>query len=322
MSNNLKTSKDNNMSNWHFIAMMMVAVVVWALAFPFIKIGLEDLSFVNLTIMRFFVVCIVLSFLLFLKNEWFSKLHKKDILPIFLLGFFGVIVYHLGLNYGENYVTAGVASLIIATIPVFIVILAAVFLKEKISLIKLVGIFLALSGVIVISILGTEDVSIEIKYIYAALSVLIAALMGAIYTIAGKRLLDRYNGLSLTVYAILFGSIGLIPFAFLSNFEIMSFSGKPLLQEVAAMSINTWIAIIFLGVCSTVIGYIIWYVALEIKTASEISIYLYVIPVLSTIVSYFIFEDAITYYFILGGLLVILGLALVNLKLKNNNKIH
>ena len=69
---------------------------------------------------------------------------------------------------------------------------------------------------------------------------------------------------------------------------------------------------------STVIAYTIWYIALEVKTASEISVYLYAIPVLSTIASYILFQDAITIFFVIGGIFVIIGLALVNMKQKSS----
>jgi len=297
-----------NFTQWQFFLMMMFAVIVWALAFPFIKIGLEDLSFINLTIMRFLVVCITFLSLIAFKRKWFSKLHKKDILPIFILGFFGVMVYHFGLNYGEQYISAGAASLIIATIPVFILILATILLKEKITFLKILGIILALFGVIIISIWGKQESAIQIEQSYAAFAVLVAAIMGALYTIAGKKLLSRYNGLSLTAYAILFGSVGLLPFLSTS-----------LIDELSTMQPMTWFAIIFLGIFSTVIGYAIWYIALEIKNASEISIYLYAIPVISTIVSFLVFKDEITAYFLLGGVFVLLGLYLVN---KKNKKIQ
>jgi len=254
----------NDFSEWKFILMMLVTIIVWGFAFPFIKIGLRELSFINLTIMRFFVVCCAFLLIILLQKKRFPKIQKKDIIPIFILGFSGVIIYHIGLNYGEQFISPGTASLIIATIPIQIIILVAV---------------------------------------------LIAALMGAIYTIAGKKLLDRYSGLSLTVYAILFGSIGLIPFINMSLFE-----------QVSKMSINGWFAILFLGLCSTVIGYVIWYVALKIKTASELGVYLYAIPVLSTIFSFFIFKEGITLMFIIGGLLVITGLVIVNRK-RINKKI-
>jgi drug/metabolite transporter (DMT)-like permease len=303
MKHDISKKKSIALSNWQFVVMMIITVVVWAFAFPFIKIGLNELSFVNLTIMRFVVVCATLIAILLLQPKRFSKLHKKDIIPIFILGFFGVMVYHFGLNYGEQYVSPGAASLIIATIPVFIVVLAVMFLNEKITLKKFLGIVLSLSGVLIISIWGTQDASIEIEYMSGALAVLVAAAMGALYTVAGKKLLSRYSALSLTVYAMLLGSLGLLPFL-----------SKSLLDEVSAMSARGWIAVIFLGICSTVIGYSLWYVALKIKTASEVSVYLYAIPVLSTIISYVLFDDKITLLFIFGGLLVIVGLVIVNMK--------
>jgi drug/metabolite transporter (DMT)-like permease len=298
--------KSFDFSRFKFLILMLIMVVVWAFAFPFIKIGLEELSFINLTIMRFFIVCLILPFILIFGKKRISKLHRKDILPIFILGFFGVMVYHLGLNYGEQYISPAAASLIIATIPVQIVILAIIFLKEKISSLKVLGVIIAMIGVVVISIWGKAESSLKVEYIYGAIAVLIAALMGALYTVSGKKFLDRYNGLSLTVYAMLLGSLGLIPFL---NYSII--------EQVSNMSLYTWFAVIFLGIFSTIVGYVIWYVALEKSTASEISIFLYAIPVFSTIFSYILFKEEITLMFVFGGILVITGLAIVNMK---NNK--
>ena len=313
MSDKKNNKSNSNFSNIKFIAMMTIAIIVWAFAFPFIKIGLEELSFINLTIMRFLIVCIIFLILLFFIPRYFSKLQKKDILPITILGFFGVIVYHFGLNYGEQYISPAIASLIIATIPIQIIIFARILLKEKITLKKFIGIIIALLGVLIISIWGKPEVEFEFEYYFGVIAILIAAIMAALYTIAGKKLLERYNGLSLTVYAMLFGSIGLIPFL-----------SQSLINEVLTMTSRAWSAVIFLGVFSTVIGYVIWYVALKIKSASEISIYLYATPVISTIISYFWFKDNITFMFIIGGFLVLTGLFIVNIKKnkKSNKKIE
>lgn len=293
------------LSKWRFVMMMTVMVIVWALAFPFIKIGLEELSFTNLTIMRLFVACSAFILLIVLRSNKFTKLHKRDIPSIFILGFFGVTTYYLGINYGEQYVSAGATSLIIATIPVFIVILAAAFLNEVITAKKLVGIIISMAGVVILSIWGRQETSIEIEYIYGAFAVLMAAIMGAFYTVAGKGLLRRYSAHSLTAYAMLLGCVGALPLLNASFFE-----------EVAAMSTEGWCAIIFLGLFSTVIGYILWYKALEIKTATEVSVYLYCVPILSTLFSYLLFEDKITLLFVFGGALVILGVIIVNLSNK------
>ena len=294
-------AKKDTFAKKYFFIIIGMPIVFWALVFPFIKIALEELSPVNLTIMRLLVVCIVFLILLIVKPNKFSKIQKKDIIPIFLVGFLGIILYHFGLNYGEQYISASAASVIIATIPIFVVILAAIFLKEKITLKIVLGVLLSLVGVVVISTVGKSDGLFEIKYISGALAVLLAAVLGAGYTVAGKKMLQRYSALSLTVYVCLLGSLGLIPFISSSLFE-----------EVAAMSLTGWSVVIFLGVFPTVIGYVLWYVALEIKSASEISVYLYFVPVLSTIISYILFREAITWLFVFGGALVILGLHVVN----------
>lgn len=301
----MKDARTNGLSDLRFVFLMIVAVIFWAFAFPFIKIGLSKLSFVNLTILRFLIVDVVFLLIILIQPKRFSKLHKKDVVPIFILGFLGVMVYHLGLNYGELFVSPGAASLIIATTPIFILISAVLFLKEKVSSRKLIGVLFALLGLIIITVWGTENASIEIDYVFGALTVLIAAIMSTFYTIFGKKLLDRYNALSLTVYAILLGSLGLIPFLNMSLFS-----------QVASLSFDVLFAVMFLGICSTVVGYTIWYVALEHKTASEVGVYLYAIPILSTLFSYFLLGEMITFLFVVGSFFIIAGLILVNYKRK------
>lgn len=293
--------------------LLIIAVISWACAFPFIKILLEELTYINLTIMRFTIVCTFLTIFMLLNKKKFPIPKRKEIIPIFLLGFIGIIIYHIGLNYGEQYVSPGAASLIIATIPIFTAILSIIILKEKITSKKITGFFLSLTGVVLISLLGTAETKIQIEYILGAIGVLIAAIVASLYTIAGKKMLEKHSAVYLTFYAILFGSIGLIPFIPLSN--------QLLTSQVLKMSYQAWGALLFLGIFSTIIAYYIWYAALKIKNASEISIFLYAIPVLSTILSYFLVDQQVTIYFILGGILVLAGLYIVNTK-KQNQKLR
>jgi drug/metabolite transporter (DMT)-like permease len=306
------TSNDDTKKSFakkYFYLIMLLPIIFWAFAFPFIKIGLKELSPINLTILRLCTTCGVFLVFLVVFPKKFSPIQKKDILPIFLLGFFGLVVYHLGLNYGELYISPSVASLIIATIPVFTVIFATLLLKEKVTKKIAIGIPMSLSGVVIIALTGTSGNPFEVTYLSAALAVLISALVGAGYTIAGKKLLQRYSALSLTVYAFLFGSLGLLPFL-----------SSSLITEATLLSWNGLGAVLFLALFPTVIGYILWYVALEIKTASEVSVFLYFIPVLSTIISYFLFQEPVTWLFILGGGIVIAGLIIVNMQKSTSEK--
>lgn len=288
-------------SEKHFLVIIGFAVICWGFAFPLIKVGLRELSPVGLTILRLLIVSIVFLLIFLIMPKRFSPLQKQDVIPIFLLGFTGIVLYHLSLNYGELYVSAGAASLIIATIPIFVVILAAVFLQEKITARIITGIILALSGVFCISVGGGTGNAIIVHYFFGALAVLFAAFVGASYTIAGKKLLQRYTPLSLTAYAFLLGTPGLLPFL-----------NTSVLTEFTQLSMTGWAAVFFLAFFPTVIAYVLWYIALEMKPASEISVYLYFTPVISTILGVIMFNEIITPLFLLGGGLIIVGLAIAN----------
>jgi drug/metabolite transporter (DMT)-like permease len=293
----------------YFFLVIGLPIVFWACAFPLIIVGLRQLSPVNLAILRLFIASLIFLCLVLFQRKRFSPVHKKDIIPLFLLGFVGVSVYHLCINYGEQYISAGAASLIIATIPIFVVILAKIFLSELIDMKIIFGIIIALAGVAIISLWGNPDARIEIDYISGALAVVLSAFVGAMYTIAGKKMMNRYNPLSLTAYAFLIGNLGLIPFISPSFFE-----------EVMQLSLVTWAAVLFLAIFPTVIAYSLWYAALEVKQASELSVFLYATPVLSTILGAIFLQEKITIFFVLGGIFVIAGLYEVNKQRKKHRK--
>jgi drug/metabolite transporter (DMT)-like permease len=274
-----------------------------------IIVSLRQLSPVNLTILRLFIASLIFLCLVLIQRKSFSPFHKKDIFPLFLLGFIGISIYHLSLNYGEQYISAGAASLIIATIPIFVVVFAKFFLSEHIDMKMILGIIIALAGVVIISLWGNPDARIEIDYISGALAVVLSAFVGAVYTISGKKMMNRYNPLSLTAYAFLVGNLGLIPFISHSFFE-----------EVMQLSIVTWAAVLFLAIFPTVIAYTLWYAALEVKQASELSVFLYATPVLSTLLGAFFLQEKITIFFLVGGVFVIVGLYEVNKQRKKQRK--
>lgn len=304
-------TKKNSLSliNRYFFLVIGLPIVFWACAFPLIIVSLRQLSPVNLAILRLFIASLIFLCIVLFQRKRFSPIHKKDFFPLFLLGFIGVSVYHLSLNYGEQYISAGAASLIIATIPIFVVVLAKIFLSERIDLKMIVGIIIALVGVAIISLWGNPDARIEIDYISGALAVVLSAFVGAVYTIAGKKMMNRYNPLSLTAYAFLIGNLGLIPFISPSFFE-----------EVMQLSIITWASVLFLAIFPTVIAYTLWYSALEVKQASELSVFLYATPVLSTLLGAIFLQEKITIFFVLGGILVIAGLYEVNKQRKKQRR--
>ena len=186
---------------------LLLLAVFWGSAFPLIKVGLGDFSAGHLTLARFLVAsaCFV-PYLYFTKRRLFPKL--RDVPYFFLLGFLGITVYHTALNFGELHVSAGAASLIIATAPAMSAILAYFMLSDKLPLMGWVGTSISFFGVFLI-VLGDEaGLSIN-PY---ALLILLSAVVTAFFVVLQKPMFGRYKSAEVSAFATWAGTVPLLVF--------------------------------------------------------------------------------------------------------------
>jgi len=135
---------------------MTLTIIFWSNAFIAIKFGLRELSPLGLTAFRFILASafFLIALLLFPK----SRIPTSKELPLLLvLALLEGASYHILLNYGEQFVPAGTASLIIGSSPIFTAILASIFLKEKLGSLGILGIAISFSGLFLISWKGTPN---------------------------------------------------------------------------------------------------------------------------------------------------------------------
>lgn len=269
---------------------LFFTILFWGLAFTAIKYAVRSLTPYELAFLRFLVADVLFAATILYGRY---RVGREDLPKITLIGIFGVAVYHISLNAGEIYIPSGVASLIIAMSPVFVLILSAALLGERITSAKVLGILVALFGVYLLSHpeSGGDVLGIAL--------VLIATLSAGIYTVGGKMLLKRYSPQVLTAYAMILGSIPLIPFLPAS------------LAKVAEVDTLTVLSVIFLGVFSTYFSYQGWYYFLNREEASKASVFLQAIPVVSILAGYLLLGEEITLMTVFGGFLIILGILMV-----------
>lgn len=265
-------------------------ILFWGLAFTAIKYAVRFLNPFELAFMRFLVADTLYAITVVVRGY---RIEKSDIPALFILGFFGVTAYHVCLNAGEIYIQSGTASLIISTSPVFVLILSAIFLRERITPRKVLGILIAISGVYILSKPESSGSIIGI------LLVLLSTVSAGIYTVMGKIMLEKYSPGVLTSYVMLLGSIPLLPFA-PSSFE-----------KIWTLDSFTVISVIFLGVFSTYFSYQGWYYFLKRESASKASVFLNAIPLVSILAGFFLLSENITFETVAGGLLVITGILIV-----------
>lgn len=267
------------------VLLLLLAILFWAASFIFVKIGLKEIPPITLAFLRSIVALPVLFAISGLKNA------RREYA---ILGLMGITAYHFFQNVGMAFTGAAEASIIIASNPVFMAMFSGVLLKERITKVGAIGTSLAFIGVCAIILRG----GLEGGSMIGDLLCLGSVFSWVGYSIYGKIKLEECDAEVMTSYSTLFGAIFLMPMALL-------------LEGVAIpKSIATWASILFLGVFSSGLAYLFWYKALEEMEVSRAGSYLFLIPVISSILAHFVLEENLDLLFLMGSSLVIIGLIL------------
>lgn len=269
---------------------LFISIFLWASAFVGIRIGLTSYSPGSLALLRFLIASVCMAVIYF-RHSSCQKVPWHDRLKLALLGVAGIGVYNVCLNYGEITVSAGIASFVIGLMPVLTVLLSVMFLKERPSRTVYFGILISLSGLVLMVIAGPDGVSVS----YGVLIIFVAALTGVIYTLFQKPYLVHYHPVAVTAWIIWGGTLSLMIFS------------PALWREIAvAKPVATW-AVIYLGIFPAAIAYLAWSYVLQAMSASNASIYLYAMPVVSSILGFIILHEEPTNLALLGGFLAMIG---------------
>lgn len=276
--------------------LLLIQVILWATAFPMIKIALGDLSPGHLTLIRHLIASAAfVPLLLVFKGRLLPK--RADVPFFALLGVVGYTIYHLALNYGQTRVSAGAASLIIATTPA-ITALIAIFVGERLPLLGWVGSAVAFLGVALI-VIGDSTGGLTVNP-YAWLVVL-AAVSTAFYAVLQPRMFRRYKPIEVAAFATWAGTVPMLFFLPGAGAALASASTAPLL------------ATIYIGVFPSAVAYTIFAFALSRAPVTVVTAALYLVPVFSLIASWFLVGEVPGLMTAVGGGVAIGGVVLLNL---------
>ncbi|WP_452224852.1 DMT family transporter [Lacinutrix chionoecetis] len=234
-----------------------------------------------------------------------EKINGKDYFTFFLAAVFGVATNMLTFFKGLEYTTPIHASVIMITTPIIVLVLSAIYLKERITNLKVLGVILGFSGALVLSLYGKSNLEGD-NVLLGNLFVFINAVSYSIYIIIVKKLTYKYHPFTFIRWLFLFGLIMVIPFGY--N-DLMT-------TQFSAFTPYITFSVLFVVVGATFGTYLLNPLALKHLRASTVTTFIYIQPVIAGIFAIIMGSDSITTVKLVASALIFTGVYLVTKKPK------
>ncbi len=270
-------------------------VVVWGSNFIFGKILVLDFSPALLTMLRLLFIVVFLIGLSLLKKN-FTSLNKSDFLSVIFLGVLGVFINQWSFFKGLQTADPTTSALILATTPILTSVLAAIFLKERLTIRMLIGSIVAIIGIYFVVTKGTLS-SIEVDK--GLLWIVVTMVTFAIMIIMTRLLANRIDPMAITLYSNIVGLIVAIPFAFVLDSPLRISS-----------SLSDWALLIGTAVVVHGLANLIWNQNIRYVDASKASVLSNLEPFVAMIMGLLVLSKPITGAEIAGSLFIVGGVIL------------
>lgn len=280
---------------------IFMAVLFWGFSFvsmkQLINSGIPPFTMIAV---RYGIVC--LAFLI-LFSLWLHprKKTKRDHWLLFWSGFVGITAYFIFEAKGIELTTASSASMIIATVPIYSILVDIFYYKNPVKPIQWIGIWLTIAGVFLI-IKPDPTAIISSRNLLGNLLMLGACFSWVAYSMLSKKLHHQFGSIEISAFQSFYASW---PFLFLSLTEKSKW--------VPIVGIQ-WIHLLFLALLCSVLSYFLYQVALKNLGITIVSAYINLIPVVGVIGSVLVLHETVTVLQIIGGSIVLFALFLVNQK--------
>lgn len=285
---------------------LTICVVAWGSNFVFGKILIEYFSPSLLTLLRLFFIVLLLIGLASYKRH-FRRVNKRDLLAITFLGIVGVFINQWSFFVGLQTADPTTSALILATTPILTGCLAAVFLKEKLTIRMLFGSMVAITGIyLVVSKGDLSSFHMDKGLIWIVLTMITFAIM----IIMTRVLSQRMDPLTITLYSNIVGFIVAIPFPFLLDAPIRM-----------SINISDWALLIGTAVVVHGIATLIWNNNIRHVDASKASILSNLEPFVAMIMGLILLYKPVTGIEIIGSLFIVGGVVLSTYRRKKRSSL-
>jgi drug/metabolite transporter (DMT)-like permease len=280
-----------------------VAAVLFGSSVVAVRVAVQEVPPLSLAVIRFGQGGLLLVFVLLLVGAREQLRVKWHDLPLLLLlGAVLFTVFPVTFNASLRLIEASRGALVLATIPLWSALLARIARSERLVPRQVVGVFLSLGGVG----LALADRGLGWQGGLGSLVgdglMLVTALCGAAYGVLSQRAFARYNALTVTTYAMVLGTLLLLPAAL----------AEGLVGVLPQLDRQTVALLVFLGVFGGALGFLLWTFALTRLTPTQVAVYINLNPLVAMVLAAALLAEHLTIIFVAGFGAVLLGVLMVN----------
>jgi len=276
---------------------LTLAASIWGGMYVVVKVVVAVIPPLELVWIRYLVAILALLIIGFsTRQKW--RIAKRYFFIIIAIGIIGNTISIVAQETGTMLSTAQMGAIITSSTPAFMVIFARLFLKERLTIKKLLSVCLATTGVFLI--VGIGDIDLTRKL--GGIALLIAALTWALMSVLVKLLPSDYSQIVVTTYSISVALVVLTPFV-LPRLQVIDTSGwtHP----------TIWGGLLYLGIVSTAGGFLLWNRGLQMLNASSGGIFFFFQPVVGTLLGWLILGESIGVTFWIGSILIVIGVLFI-----------
>ncbi|MCC6485710.1 MAG: DMT family transporter [Armatimonadetes bacterium] len=277
---------------------LVIAAALWGGMWPAGRLSVRSVPPVIVPALRFGIASAVFLSAGAVRREPLSLWKLRAALAP---GISGILLYNLVLYYALHWAPAADGAMIIPTLnPIFTLWASVLVFKEQVTRGRVLGLALALGGQALVFYGALTSVSTGSERLLGDAFFVLGALLWSIFTVTGKKALERLSALELTAYSCYVGTPLLIILAL------------PALPDVPPASLTTgfWVAVFYMSLAATVIGNLLWHRGLHELGAARASLCFYLIPVFGLIFSAAILGEKPTAVQLAGVAIVLAGVAL------------
>lgn len=276
------------------LILISIALLTWSSAYAAIAYALASFTPGEVALARLSIGALCFAALMIVRRVPLPQ--RRDWPQLALLGVIGLTVYHLALNYAETRIASGTAAILISLVPAATAAVSAVWLRERLSMRALIGLSVALIGVVMVVLASGR----QVKFEPMAALVLISVLASALFFVGQKPLFVRNSMIGVTTFTFAAGALGSLPF------------GLHLPQALAAAPWSHIAALLWLGLAPTFVGYLAWNAALRRASASQVSSFIYFSPPIAVLIGWLWLDEKPGWLTLIGGAITVGGVVLAN----------